>query len=395
MKKNSWQTFLLICVLGGVMAFGICRLFILRFQAGDVYPPYSSLRTDPLGTKVLHDALAQVRGFTVSRNFQPLDKIQDRENTTIFLANASPSYWQSDDVDSLEKLVKAGGARIVIALSPARGTSADAEPRPAKKSKKDKDESEAESHPIPIAELAKRWGFGIGRHSLPFGSAAPKARSATAETEPLLSWHTPIYFRNPEPVWRVLYKCNYNPVIIERRFGKGSIVMASDSYFLSNEAMQAERAPRLLALLAGTRTRLVFDETHLGVDENPGIATLIGKYHLEGLIAAIALLAGLFVWQTASPFLPAKVDADGPHTVAGRDSAAGFVSLLRREIAPSRLIEVCLDQWKKSFAHTPEKLSGTLERIDAAAAEGSRDPAGAYRTISQILAEKKYANQSR
>lgn len=395
MKKSPWQIFFLIILLGGALAFGLCRLFVLRFQTGDVYPPYSSLRTDPLGTKILYDALAQVRGFTVSRNFRPLDKIQDQENTTIFLAAASPTLWEYDDVESLEKLAKVGGARIVVALSPVRGASGERESKPAKKSGKDKDEGEPESRPLGFDELGKRWGFGVGYHTLPARDEPPKARATTADTEPALSWHTALYFRKLGPEWRVLFNSSEAPVIIERPFGKGSIVMASDSYFLSNEAMRAERAPRLLAWLTGARSKLVFDETHLGVGENPGIAALIGKYHLAGLVAAIAALAGLFVWQTASPFLPPKVDADGAHTVAGRDSASGFVSLLRREIAPSRLIEVCLDQWKKSFAHTPEKLSGTLERIEAAAAQGSRDPAGAYRTISQILAEKKYAKQSR
>jgi hypothetical protein len=43
--------------------------------------------------------------------------------------------------------------------------------------------------------------------------------------------------------WRVLYERGGYPVLIERVFGSGSIVLCSDSYFLSNEALRRERIP--------------------------------------------------------------------------------------------------------------------------------------------------------
>ncbi len=211
-----------------------------------------------------------------------------------------------------------------------------------------------------------------------------------AETEPSLSWHTALYFANPAPAWRVLYRSEGAPALMERTFGRGSLVIAADSYFLSNEAMRAERAPRLIAWMLDSRSRVLFDETHLGVAEKPGIAALIGKYNLEGLLAAICVLAALFVWHASSPFLPPKPDSDDPGIIAGKDSTAGFVSLLRRGIAPSRLIDVCLDHWKKSVvAIRPGKWTLALAQIDAAAAQGSREPLATYRAISQIVAEKK------
>jgi hypothetical protein len=211
----------------------------------------------------------------------------------------------------------------------------------------------------------------------------------TPETEPALSWPPALFFSRPGGEWRVLYRCDGTPCVMERKYGLGSVVIASDSYFLSNEAMRAERAPRLLAWLAGSRPRIVFDETHLGVRENPGIATLVRKYNLGGLLAAIAGLAALFVWHSTSPFLPPKPDRDDAQIITGKDSAAGFVSLLQRGIPPSRLIEVCLGEWKKSFTHRPGKFSGALPRVEAAAAGGERQPLATYQTISKILAEKK------
>jgi hypothetical protein len=124
------------------------------------------------------------------------------------------------------------------------------------------------------------------------------------------------------------------------------------------------------------------------VRENPGIATLIGKYHLGGFIAAVGALACLFIWQSSSPFLPPRPDYEESEIVTGKDSASGFVSLLRRGIAPGQLMEVCLEQWKKSFSHGPGKVSGMIERIESIAVQGSREPVATYRAISQLIEKK-------
>ena len=50
--KKSFPLFLLLgCT--AVFVFGLVRLFELRFEVGDVYPAYSSLRSDPLGAMAL------------------------------------------------------------------------------------------------------------------------------------------------------------------------------------------------------------------------------------------------------------------------------------------------------------------------------------------------------
>ena len=36
---------------------------VLRFESGDVYPVYSSLRSDPLGTRAFYDSLEDLEGY--------------------------------------------------------------------------------------------------------------------------------------------------------------------------------------------------------------------------------------------------------------------------------------------------------------------------------------------
>ena len=42
------------------------HLFQLRFEQGDIYPAYSSLRADPLGTKVFYESLETLPGLSVA-----------------------------------------------------------------------------------------------------------------------------------------------------------------------------------------------------------------------------------------------------------------------------------------------------------------------------------------
>jgi hypothetical protein len=133
----------------------------------------------------------------------------------------------------------------------------------------------------------------------------------------------PLFLTNLINAWRVIYALDDRPVVIERRLGAGHIVLCSDSYFASNEALRRERHPDLLAWVIGARRRVAFDETHLGVMERPGVATLAWKYRLHGLIAGILLLAALFVWKNSVSFVPPYDEAgeSSGELVTGKDSA--------------------------------------------------------------------------
>ena len=98
-------------------AFGLIHLFKLRFEAGDNYPPYSSLRADPLGSKALYESLDRM--LPARRHLQSLSKLGDGTGTTLL--------WLGEEVRDLrflpseykdiETFVRTGG-RVVIALLP-------------------------------------------------------------------------------------------------------------------------------------------------------------------------------------------------------------------------------------------------------------------------------------
>lgn len=258
----------------------------------------------------------------------------------------------------------------------------------------------AQMNPPPAGTIvAARRAPAAADHEGP-GSAQPVA-GGPLDGAGEVSWHSALDFDLDTPEakaagWRALYRRGSRPVIIARRVGGkgGQLILASDSYFLSNEALRAEARPELLAELVGPSRRVIFDETHLGIAEQPGMMTLARRYHLQGGLAALGLLAVLFIWRNVVSLVPPPTPSADPSastaTVTGRDAAAGFLNLLQRGVLPRELIAVCLAQWQ----HAPgqrKPAAATAERLRALAAEeearpaSRRSPAAAYRAICAAL----------
>jgi hypothetical protein len=206
-----------------------------------------------------------------------------------------------------------------------------------------------------------------------------------------LAWHSGMVFTNLASSWHIIYTRGTNAVLIERRFGAGSVLLATDSYFISNEAMAKDRHSDLLAWLVGTGELVVFDEAHLGIVEAPGISTLMRKYRLQGLIIGLVSLAGLFIWKNSTSLAPPFVDEKASSEVMGKDAGAGLVSLLRRNIAPKELLRVCFEQWTRSLLQSGYHSINRVDQAQAvletenARAKVDRDPVRAYNEICRVL----------
>jgi hypothetical protein len=416
---------LLVIAIAG-FTFGLVHLFNLRFESGDNYPPYSSLRADPLGSKALYESLDHL--VPARRHLQPLSRLGDGRDTTL--------VWLGEDVrklrllpnefKDLETFVRTGG-RVVIGLLPvlerprinrfaarsARGKGGLPTPAPPPPATAPTNspgwQPGDEFEDFRKVSIRDRWSVSFDYAELSKtadGKIVPvlAARRGMPDDSPLprsISVHTALHFDKLDPSWRTIYArvagTNVQPVVIERTMGRGSIVICADSFCFSNEALRREREPELLAWVVGPAHEVIFDETHLGVHEDPGVATLARKYRLGGVVAALLLLAGLFIWRNSVSFMPPyeeQLASERGELVEGKDSAAGFINLLRRNIAPADLMKVCLEQWNAHFAHSRKpseaKLVAMQKIIDAENGREprQRNPVRTYQQFYEILKRK-------
>jgi len=362
------STLALILVLA-ILAGGLTQLFRLRLGQGDIYPVYSSLRADPLGTLALHDGLRQLPGLHVERRLKSLASLEAATPQTILLAGFAERQWTkvtTAEFDALNAAVRAG-SRLVITMHAKTSDQAEADDEEekadvttkkpsAKKPEKKSEPKEKEVDPVlekirpkvVYADLVKRWGISLlSREALDAKTGARLAVEVTEKLPAQVGWRSELYFKPvPESGWRVLYRRGGEAVLVERQLGRGTIVLAADSYFLSNEAMQDDRPTALLTWMVGPHSRVVFDESHLGVVVDPGIAALARRYGLSGAFFTLLLLAALFVWRRMALFVPPPEETR--ELALAYHPAAGLEALLHRAVPAGELVAVGVDEWRRT-----------------------------------------------
>ena len=134
--KRPAPTALLALLLASALVYGVAQLFTLRLERGDVYPPYSTLRSDPLGAKAIYEALDELPGCDVRRSFRPLIRLHPASPVTLIYAGIKrQSEWGEEEFRELQSLV-ASGTRVVFAFTPDEALEKRDEP-PAAIEKKD------------------------------------------------------------------------------------------------------------------------------------------------------------------------------------------------------------------------------------------------------------------
>ncbi|HTL17392.1 MAG TPA: DUF4350 domain-containing protein, partial [Patescibacteria group bacterium] len=118
MRKRAAIFFLLFGA--AAFAIGVFQLFKLRFEVGDVYPPYSSLRSDPLGTMALFESLSRMPNVRVTRDFSSVNNLPSGQSCTYLHLAASRAQWlrvPEEAVQDVQNFLLEGG-RLVIAFLP-------------------------------------------------------------------------------------------------------------------------------------------------------------------------------------------------------------------------------------------------------------------------------------
>ncbi len=370
-------------------------LLMARIEEGNVYPPGSGLRSDPLGAMILWESLSSLPGFTVERNQSPLPQLPPGRNTTYLHVGTSVHDWlllSTVRQKAIDQFLAEGG-RLIVTLHPnplwsLEDVDQKADPSPP-----------ASPSPTPSSSrerrqmaLKKHWEFALATDKsteakLPATKAAP-----LQELPENLPWHSRTVLKDLGAGWTVAYTRNGHPVIAEMKRGSGTLVLLTDSYLLSNEALVHDRQPALLAWLIGPHSRVVFDEALHGITETPGLAAMARRYGLTGAAGALLIWVGLFLWKNSSSLAPRqKKQAVADEPIPGRPAFDGFVSMLRRHVPPSELFGVCWAEWEKTFARSRcfaghrKAAARAVATAEAARPAQERDPLAAWRRVHRVL----------
>lgn len=334
----------------------------------DSYPPYSSLRTDPLGTSLFFDGLERA-GVHVIRRYDPT-QLESRRASDLTCFYVAPNLIAPDTAQALYAFVLAGGRLVWLQPAPAP-------PSPLLQALQAKLKRQAPTAwtPPDLWRLLGLSPHAYAHHTRTVVTAAPPAMGTKAPAAPTvwpldprglglppLPLASDGYLEPRAPGWIPVYQASGHAVMVTRGLGRGSIVVASDADFATNGEVRSAPNPQLMLWLVGGRPAVRVDETAHGLISSFGLAWLFRRYHLEAGLLALLILLGLAVWRWAPALLP---PANGGNTdpLAIEDLRQGYIRLLQRAIPPRRLLAFCL---REAGREEPAPPAAAPERIVAA-----------------------------
>lgn len=326
----------------GILAVGfgwaILDLAGAAYERGNVYPPWSSLRADAEGTKLLHDSLRRLPGWRVERHFTAESRIAAEPGAVLFLRQDPRGL--KGLTKTVERLT-AGGARVVVG--------------------------------VPEQQLRLRKGQKVETEPVEWlGIRFEPQSSGSYENERFVET-THWQFVVKDAAWKV------EPNTAERAMGKGSVVLFDGQEWQNGTLRDKRNGQRLLQILGPTR-RVTFVESALGVSEKGGIVSLIRRAGWGPAVLLLLLATALYLWRSLTPVLPEREDAVTREEPGG--GAAAMAQLLRKHVAPGDLAATCQTEWKRAAGVLPR-----WQRQRELPA-GTGDPVEAYRRMQDCVREK-------
>jgi hypothetical protein len=320
---------LLLFALPAAFVIGAVMMLSMRFEKGDMYPEFSSLRADPLGTRALYESLERLEGVVVRRNFTGITDLTIGESTLIF-AGLSPDDPQGDTVfaSSILRLASQGN-RVIIALNREPGglPSSTDSGRAAKQS-------------------------GLDFLGLSRVKRIPGDSSNITGADPLssLKWPGDVCF-TADSTWRGLVRENNCLLLCEKHVKKGSIIALNGSYNLSNQGLRENSrsygSNPLIPFLVGSSRTILFDEWHNGIARANGPADLLRRFGMTGILVFALVWFALFVWTAQGKSAERRKTGEAVADDAGDDD--GLRHLLASHIPYAGLLTVCKEEWAKAF----------------------------------------------
>jgi len=436
MKQGNNTLVFVGLTIAVLMGYGVYRLHFLYSSLDEALPPYSSYRSDPLGTKAFYEALNVLPDTSVVRNRRTLKALSGSPRDVLLILGCQiygdANQVEKDIIDAFERFSETGG-RVVVAFypypkNPTSSSVSEARSREntqdqAESKEKDEDANEgdeacvtpetdrdkskdsnssAENKPLSTAgdedfvNLEKRWGIRCewgdlrqaaddDRHS----EIAILADSGPSDLPETVGWYSGLYFVPSAPEWRTIYTRGGKPVVVERSVGLGSIVLAGDSFFVSNEGLWRERHASLLAWLVGGGNRVIFDEYLKGISEEPGIMMLMRRYRLHGLFVGLLVVGLLWIWQVVSPLVP-RFSAEENLQLAERQVGKledTLVGLVRRSVPQKDVLRACVEEWSRDFGNG-ELHDQICSEVEGVASTEQQVVIG-YNRIAERLAESR------
>lgn len=360
---------------------GMSWIFVRLSHKGLTYPPYSSFSSEPKGLRAIYECYSELNNINVERSFKSFEKTIKPENCLHIgaaLQAKSIDFVPKEAFESLDSTIRSGSTLLLTINPKSRffsflldnlkidSTNNDSTKKDSLNadttssdliSSNEKDETYSTDQ---IVSFSKKWNFYLKKEKL-------ETDSITISVDSNYSSHignryiskSPFFFDVADSIWEILATRKDMPVLIRRELDKGTLILSSDTYFLTNESLAYNRNSQLLYFLAKDKNNIIFHEAHLGLIEKTGIIDLMNKYGITGLFIGIVILFLLYVWKSTNPIMVLKYSVDETNENKSTYSKFGGLSgMIYKHTKKEHIIDTSISEWLKS------KGTASLNKIE-------------------------------
>ncbi len=378
MRTRERLALIAVLVLAAVFLFSIVRSVLRRTETTYNYPPYSSLNNGDEGTKAYFETLRKL-GHKPSRNYQPLRKLEGTQAEIFYVGPGLGAFRYSGakELEEFERLA-VRGARIIIAFDTDGVVQ---KPRAGARTRDSSTHAPAED------TLKKRWGIQLAFTKRKVSKAVNEFMSQLDSIP--VSWH----FSSWANDWSPSQMKDSTPLFLERRFGKGSVLLIAESKLFTNRELLMNPDTQVLAAVPIYQREIIFDESHLGLEDTGTVVGLATAHGLQWMMLGLVVLAVLYVWRSSTSFVPPAA-ARRDTAVAGHDAHSALSNLLMQSLPKNSILGFVAEEWNRTLGGPQglaEQISGEeLSRLQHVQAV---DVPTEYRSLAQKL--KSRAPRSR
>ncbi len=396
--------FLILNIIFFIIFAGcIFWLFNMRFKTGDVYPPYSTLRADPLGAMALFESLNEIENIIVERNYDSISDFQKKNlfqpvKLTIFFLNSGFEPVYSKKYFNELKMIALNGGTVIIAFRPdfnEHNFSLYENKNNSDSASQLSSNNKEKNIKVSADTIAFDFFSGVGLKKFQKNNKIRFAEKMILESgENEIPCASNYFFDLKKNSWEIVYSIkNEYPVVIRRTFGKGSFIFIADSYLFSNEGLRKHPKPEFILQCLNSNAKIIFDESHIGVINSHGISSLIIKYRLHGSIICAFIVFLFFLWKRLSQVAPVYKNniLEKNKIVTGKDSITGLVNILRRHIDPKKIVTEGFEEWKKSQPKNNRKIIEKSNRMrdELNLIDLKKNPVDDYNRLLKIFNERR------
>jgi hypothetical protein len=349
MRVRERLAFLAALLLAAGFVFVVVRSILRRSETTYNYPSYSSLNNGDQGTKAYFEALRKLNFFP-ERNFKPIHNLEGAA-ADIFYAGtnlAAFRYAETKEFEQFERLAQQG-ARLIIAFDATGTVNLRTAPSKARED-----------------VLKRRWGIELTYTRRNISKAASNFM-ASLEVLPV-TWHFSSWTRE----WSASETRQDKPLFLERHFGKGSILLIANAALFTNRELLLHPDSHALAAAPGPHRKVIFDESHLGLEDTGTVIGLAAAHGLNWMLLGFIVLAALYVWRNLASFVPSTPPRRDT-AVSGRDAYSALSNLLMQSVPGKSILRAAGEEWnrtvirRRGFTRTiDEEVLARLAHIEPA-----------------------------